>query len=175
MSFKVGDRVALKPGQEPHAPEATGPGTVRIVNGNAIGIEFDSMPGTVHKWYASDELVALSVQARSLVVTGAIRLVAAAHNRPRRFQIEAYDGGPLPVDGFDLPVIVDLATTEFPESMPLLIDHEATVEATLGSTDLIENNGQTLNIAGIVTATSPKAACSSRPNPVRSRPAPRSN
>ncbi len=77
--------------------------------------------------------------------------------KPRRFQIEAYDGGPLPVAGFDLPVIVDLATTEFPEAMPLLIDHEATVEATLGSTDLIENNGQTLNIAGIVTATSPKA------------------
>lgn len=78
-------------------------------------------------------------------------------DRPRRFQIEAYDGGPLPVAGFEHPVIVDLATLECPASMPLLIDHTATVEATLGSTDVIENNGRTLSISGLVTATSQMA------------------
>lgn len=82
---------------------------------------------------------------------------AAAEGKPRRFLVEAYDGGPLPVDGFDQDVIVDLATTEFPEAMPLLIDHQADVESTVGSTDVIENNGQNLRIGGVVTAASPKA------------------
>lgn len=82
---------------------------------------------------------------------------SGAEGKPRRFSIEAYDGGPLPVDGFDQDVIVDLATTEFPEAMPLLIDHQADVENTVGSTDVIENNGQSLQIGGVVTATSAKA------------------
>ena len=77
--------------------------------------------------------------------------------KPRRFEIEAYDGGTLPVDGFEWPVIVDLATLSYPESIPLLIDHTATVEATLGSTDTIQNNGQELRMSGLVTATSEKA------------------
>lgn len=80
-----------------------------------------------------------------------------ADGKPRRFSIEAYDGGPLPVDGFKEDVIVDLSSTQFPEAMPLLIDHQQDVESTLGSTDLIENNGQTLKIAGVVTASSAKA------------------
>ena len=44
-------------------------------------------------------------------------------DQPRRFAIEAYDGGTLPVDGFDFPVIVDLASLAYPESMPLVVDH----------------------------------------------------
>lgn len=100
---------------------------------------------TFGRWL--DLAAGVAVQAGAVLPAG----------KPRRFQIEAYDGGPLPVAGFDHPVIVDLATLECPESMPLLIDHTATVEATLGSTDLIENNGRTLNIAGVVTATSTMA------------------
>lgn len=98
--------------------------------------------------------------SRSIDLCSGIPIQAGAvmpNGQPRRFDIQAYDGGPLPVAGFDLPVIVDLATLELPEAMPLLIDHEATVEATLGSTDLIENNGQSMRIAGLVTATSQKA------------------
>lgn len=86
---------------------------------------------------------------------GSFVLAAAGDStKPRRFKIEAYDGGPLPVSGFDLPVIVDLATLEFPDSIPILIDHTADVEHTLGSTDSIVNNGQTLVEEGVVTATS---------------------
>jgi len=86
------------------------------------------------------------------------KLLLAAYEagRPRRFEIEAYDGGPLPVSGYRLPVIVDLETLQHPEAMPLVVDHEVTVEATLGSTDTIENKGDSLRIAGIVTATFPK-------------------
>ncbi len=61
------------------------------------------------------------------------------------------------MEGFDYPVIVDLESLEHPESMPLLIVHEGSVEATLGCTDSIENSGQDIRISGPVTATSSKA------------------
>lgn len=52
----VGDRVRVISGKE-HMPEHAGvDGTVRIVNGEAIGVEFDNAPGQVHKWYAPEEL-----------------------------------------------------------------------------------------------------------------------
>ena len=80
-------------------------------------------------------------------------LAAADGNKPRRFEIQAYDGGPLSVDGFDAPVIVDLSTLEIPASIPIVCDHETTTETTIGSTDVITNNGQSLVMAGPVTAT----------------------
>ncbi|MEO1993876.1 MAG: hypothetical protein ABGZ17_01205, partial [Planctomycetaceae bacterium] len=88
---------------------------------------------------------------------GTFVLAAADSDKARRFSIDAYDGGPLPVEGFEHPVIVDLDTLSYPDSIPLLIDHTATVEATLGSTDSIENDGQELRMSGLVTATSDKA------------------
>jgi len=93
--------------------------------------------------------------AAVLTMAGHVSLKAAGvPGKPRRFTVEAYDGGPLPVEGFEQPVVVDLETLEYPESIPLLIDHKATVEATLGSTDKITNNGKTISLGGIVTATS---------------------
>ncbi len=58
-AFSVGDRVRVKPGAE-HSEMASGAGTVRIVEGTAIGVEFDAMPGEIHKWYVESELVAES-------------------------------------------------------------------------------------------------------------------
>ena len=78
-----------------------------------------------------------------------------ADGSPRRFSILAYSGGKLAVDGFDLPVIVDLAGLTIPASVPILIDHTKSVEATLGLTDTITNNGKTLLMAGAVTGQSP--------------------
>ncbi len=89
---------------------------------------------------------------------GTFVLAAADSDKPRRFDINAYDGGPLPVSGFEHPVIVDLSSLQYPQSIPLLIDHTASVEATLGSTDLIENDGQELRMSGLVTATSDMAS-----------------
>lgn len=86
---------------------------------------------------------------------GTIKFAAPdAATKQRRFAIEAYDGGPLPVEGFDLPVIVDLATLEYPDSIPILIDHTADVEHTMGCTDSITHDGQTMQMTGPVTATS---------------------
>ena len=77
-----------------------------------------------------------------------------ADGSPRRFSILAYSGGKLSVDGFDLPVIVDLAGLTIPASVPILIDHTKSVEATLGLTDTITNDGRTLLMAGAVTGQS---------------------
>ena len=51
----VGDRVSVIAGKE-HMPEHEGvAGTVKIVDGDSIGVLFDGTKA-VHKWYAPDEL-----------------------------------------------------------------------------------------------------------------------
>lgn len=79
---------------------------------------------------------------------------SATTTKQRRFAIDAYDGGPLPVEGFAFPVIVDLSTLTFPQSIPILVDHTADVEHTIGCTESITTDGQTMQMAGPVTATS---------------------
>ena len=83
--------------------------------------------------------------------------IQAAAGKQKRFSILAYSGGLLPVDGFDRPVIVDLSGLEVPGSIPILIDHEKSVDATLGITDSIENDGQKLTLTGVITGSSVRA------------------
>lgn len=92
---------------------------------------------------------------KPLNITAFVRLKANGAGKPKRFQILAYSGGKLNVDGFASPVVVDLAGLETPTSIPILIDHTKTVEATLGITDNIHNDGKTLSLAGVVTGQSP--------------------
>jgi hypothetical protein len=92
-----------------------------------------------------------------LELTANLTLKASEGGKPRRFSILAYSGGPLNVDGFDTPVIVDLDGLEIPGAIPILIDHTKSVEATLGVTDAITNDGQTLSLAGVVTGVSAMA------------------
>jgi hypothetical protein len=88
-------------------------------------------------------------------ILAAINMRASATGKPRRFNILAYSGGALSVDGFDLPVIVDLSGLDVPETpLPILIDHTKSVEATLGMTDSVENTGTALVLAGPVTGAS---------------------
>lgn len=96
---------------------------------------------------------------KTLTFGARLGLVAAVGDKPRRFAIEAYNGGTLPVNGFEFPVVVDLAGLAVPPDgiIPLLLDHEISVEATLGQTDLIANSGSGLSISGIVTGLSPRA------------------
>lgn len=88
-----------------------------------------------------------------LHLTAALELNAADKTQ-RRFEILAYSGGVLNVDGFDLPVIVDLSGLEASAGVPILIDHTKSVEYTLGTTDDVRNSGTDLKLSGIVTATS---------------------
>jgi len=87
-------------------------------------------------------------------ITAFLRLKANGAGKPKRFSILAYSGGTLPVDGFPHPVVVDLAGLELPGSIPILIDHKKSVEATLGLTDNIHNDGMKLTLAGAVTGQS---------------------
>ncbi len=93
----------------------------------------------------------------TIQLTAFMRLQANGPGKPKRFTILAYSGGMLPVDGFAHPVVVDLAGLELPGSIPILIDHEKSVEATLGLTDNIHNDGRQLKLAGTVTGQSAKA------------------
>ena len=91
---------------------------------------------------------------KPLKLTAFLRLKANGAGKPKRFTILAYSGGTLPVDGFPYPVVVDLAGLELPGSIPILIDHKKSVEATLGLTDNIHNDGTKLTLAGSVTGQS---------------------
>ena len=90
-------------------------------------------------------------------ITAFLRLRANGKGKPKRFVIKAYSGGLLPVDGFPHPVVVDLSGLEMPGSIPILIDHEKSVEATLGATDNIVNDGRQLMLEGVVTGVSAKS------------------
>ena len=90
-------------------------------------------------------------------ITAFLRLKANGKGKPKRFIIKAYSGGLLPVDGFPHPVVVDLSGLEIPGSIPILIDHEKSVEATLGATDNIANDGRSLMLEGVVTGVSAKS------------------
>ena len=91
---------------------------------------------------------------KKIRITNRLHLQAADGAKPRRFRIEAYNGGLLPVDGFEHPVVVDLTGLETPNQIPILIDHRKEVEATLGVTDAIENTGTALTLGGLVTGVS---------------------
>lgn len=73
---------------------------------------------------------------------------------PSRFEILAYTGGKLNVDGFDLPVVIDLQGLDTSTRIPIPIKHNTDDEFILGQTDEdgIVNDGMSLNLTGDVTA-----------------------
>lgn len=89
--------------------------------------------------------------------TGDLQIKANAGTTLKTFSILAYSGGTLPVDGFDYPVIVDLSGLSIPGPIPILIDHEKSVDATFGMTDSIVNDGSTLVLSGKITGSSQRS------------------
>lgn len=57
--FKKGDRVKVRPGKNHNAMTKDAKGTVVEISTPALGIEFDNMPGEIHKWHVDDELARL--------------------------------------------------------------------------------------------------------------------
>ncbi len=82
--------------------------------------------------------------------------VAGQPARPPRIDIVAYNGGELLVDGFDLPVVIDLAGAIIPPTLPLNVDHCQDIGSLLGSgqTSLVNNS---LSISGTITASNANA------------------
>ena len=94
---------------------------------------------------------------KTLQFTAAMSITAAEQgqaSKPKRFSILAYSGGLLNVDGFPFPVVVDLAGLVIDHNIPILVDHTKSVEATLGLTDSIVNDGKSLVLSGVVTGQS---------------------
>lgn len=97
----------------------------------------------------------------ALLMSGTAELKAeAGQSGSGRIDILAYNGGPLPVDGFAFPVIVDLKGLEIPSQVrPVCIDHDTTYEGVLGQTDVITVNPATgqIHATGQATGVSQKA------------------
>ena len=89
---------------------------------------------------------------KRLTLTAALNLSAAG--KQRRFSILAYNGGELRVDGFELPVVVDLSGLEAAGAVPIVLDHKPTTDTTIGQTSDIVNDGKRLVLAGVVTGIS---------------------
>jgi len=82
-----------------------------------------------------------------------LTITAAATVAPtlKRFSVRpAYAGGPLRVAGYPLPVVVDLAGLVADDRLPVVLDHEHGKR--VGHIDSVENNGQSLDLAGAVSA-----------------------
>ena len=73
---------------------------------------------------------------------------------PSRFNILAYTGGKLRVDGFEIPVVVDLNGLEASGAIPIAIKHDTGDATILGQTDsdAIINDGSRLVLGGQITA-----------------------
>lgn len=86
---------------------------------------------------------------------GKLRIKAAA-NQATRFDIVAYTGGKLNVEGFDVPIVVDLKGLEASGHIPIPVKHDTSDEMILGQTDKgangIRNDGRQLCLAGRITA-----------------------
>ena len=93
---------------------------------------------------------------KKLTLTAAVDLTAAARNETRKFSILAYGGGKLKVNGFPMPVVVDLQGLEASASIPIVLDHTTTTENTLGQTSDVDNDGNRLILSGAVTGQSQK-------------------
>lgn len=88
---------------------------------------------------------------KRLTFSAGVTLKAAAAGKPRRFEILAYTGGTLRVEGFPLPVVVDLQGLEASRGAAIVLAHELSDDATVGQTDSIDNDGRRLLLAGPVT------------------------
>ncbi|MCI0381303.1 MAG: Mu-like prophage major head subunit gpT family protein [Gemmataceae bacterium] len=70
-------------------------------------------------------------------LVGAVRIRGRGLTKGKRFEMLAYSGGLLRIEGFALPVIVDLDSIHAPKQQnPVLRDHN--VERPIGHTDLVE-------------------------------------
>ena len=84
--------------------------------------------------------------------------------KSRRFSMTAYTGGPMMLDGWRYPVVIDLKGLNIgASSRPIFVSHNQDVDDLLGQTDqvnIVENN---LIAAGNVLGDSPRVTASNHP------------
>lgn len=101
-----------------------------------------------------------TIQANKKLSGRKIRAAAAepitlgvSESKAKPFSILAYTGGPLYVDGFDLPIIVDLANLKQRSQIIANLDHETTQR--VGQVDEVINDGRTIKMRGVANAATP--------------------
>jgi hypothetical protein len=90
---------------------------------------------------------------RDIIALSGPATIAAADSEkkgPRRFEATVYTGGPLEVAGYDMPVVVDLATLKTGNSLVANLDHDRTKR--VGNVTEVANDGKTLKMSGLASA-----------------------
>jgi phage major head subunit gpT-like protein len=87
--------------------------------------------------------------------TAAIEIQAAGENKPATFRVVAYNGGPLKVKAYPLPIVVDLAGMEKAPTVTANLDHDQTQR--VGHVTEVQNDGSQLVLEGTVSGTSSAA------------------
>ncbi len=93
------------------------------------------------------------------LASGPVTIAAALPGEkiPRFTVAPAYNGGPLKVARYDLPIIVDLSgLTVNSQAVLATLEHDDGRQ--IGHVEKIDNNGRQLSVAGVVSAAGPAAA-----------------
>ncbi len=101
--------------------------------------------------YFPKKLLANKFSKTAMKITAAVALKAKESGQPRRFELEAYNGGPMNFPWAEYPVIVDLAGMQITEKpRPILKDHDP--KEVVGHSDKIEVvAGSSLHVIGTVS------------------------
>lgn len=76
--------------------------------------------------------------------------------KPPRFSCVAYTGAAMDLDGFDVPLIIDLAGMTFhSQARPALLDHCPDKDNVVGQTDAIRITGKQLEVDGFILRSTP--------------------
>lgn len=89
---------------------------------------------------SSADMIELNAAGKrpSIQLAGLVKLDANNESTGKPIEILVYTGGQLHVEGFALPVVIDLAGLQIKaQRRPILIDHEQDIDSVLGQTDAI--------------------------------------
>ena len=74
------------------------------------------------------------------------------NKKPATFEVTAYNGGALSIDGFDKPVVIDLQGMTYRRSIKVNLDHDAQKRVGHVESKSIANDGKTLSMDGVFSA-----------------------
>lgn len=81
---------------------------------------------------------------------------AESGDKPKRFSMTAYNGGPMKISTFGDPTVIDLTGITAKAPVPILRDHE--LSRVVGHADQVENDGKSIKLSGLISGAGPDAA-----------------
>ena len=76
--------------------------------------------------------------------------------KPKRFSMTAYTGGPMQVNSYGPPVIIDLSGIKAKAPLPILRDHD--MSRVVGHADEVTISDTSIKLAGVISGAGPDAA-----------------